>query len=498
MGTVILSDWLVESAEGTKPRKQRGVQSIRARYDAATPDDQNARHFAMADSLSAREANSPGVRDRLRKYSRYETANNCYARGMVNTLADVEMGSGAHLHLPRPLSAGQAVREGLKQIEREFNAWAEACDLWQKLWTLRVAKATDGEGVAVLRVNEALDHLIPLDIQPIEAEQLSHGWQQETFEPGHVDGVEVDGFGNVQRYYVLPEHPGDATTTQALEPEPVLPQGLLHWYRCDRPGQLRGIPEITPALPLFAQLRRFTLASLTAAETAADIVGIIRSNFTPEYDDDDLDADDKMNLVDMHRGMFMELPDGRDISQLESKHPGPQYKEFKRELLCEVARCLNLPKSIALGDASDYNYASGRLDRQAFDRHVDIARYFCERQVLRKVWNAWWGMASRMEGYFSADAAALVQTLRPKWGWTKLGHVDRAKEETGRETALRNMTTSLAAELDRDGVNWEDHLEQVAAERQRMEELGLASIASDQTNPTEERESDEELEQEAA
>ena len=38
----------------------------------------------------------------------------------------------------------------------------------------------------------------------------------------------------------------------------------------DRPGQARGIPDITPALPLFAQLRRFTLAVLAAAETAAD------------------------------------------------------------------------------------------------------------------------------------------------------------------------------------------------------------------------------------
>ena len=61
------------------------------------------------------------------------------------------------------------------------------------------------------------------------------------------------------------------------------------------------------------------------------------------------------------------------------------------------------------------------------------------------------------------------------------------------------MTTTLAAELDREGIHWEDHLEQVAAERQRMEELGLAASASDQQPPKEEeRESDEELDKEAA
>ena len=50
---------------------------------------------------------------------------------------------------------------------------------------------------------------------------------------------------------------------------------VIHWFRTDRPGQARGIPDITPALPLFAQLRRFTLAVLAAAETAADFAGIL-------------------------------------------------------------------------------------------------------------------------------------------------------------------------------------------------------------------------------
>ncbi|MFT5301677.1 MAG: hypothetical protein ACI87E_001284 [Mariniblastus sp.] len=36
-------------------------------------------------------------------------------------------------------------------------------------------------------------------------------------------------------------------------------------HRADRPEQTRGIPDITPTPPLFAQLRRFTLAVLAAA-----------------------------------------------------------------------------------------------------------------------------------------------------------------------------------------------------------------------------------------
>ncbi len=50
---------------------------------------------------------------------------------------------------------------------------------------------------------------------------------------------------------------------------------ILHVYRKDRPQQLRGVPRTTPALPLFAYLRRYTLASVDAAETAADFAAIL-------------------------------------------------------------------------------------------------------------------------------------------------------------------------------------------------------------------------------
>jgi capsid protein len=102
--------------------------AMRARYDAATVDTHNQRHFMMADSLSAREANNPAVRQRLRDFTRYEVANNCYARGMVDTLADVEVGYGAHLHLPRPMDSTRELSRAIKQIETEFENWASASD----------------------------------------------------------------------------------------------------------------------------------------------------------------------------------------------------------------------------------------------------------------------------------------------------------------------------------------------------------------------------------
>ena len=71
------------------------------------------------------------------------------------------------------------------------------------------------------------------------------------------------------------QHPGETAFTLTGEFDRIPAASMLHWLRADRPGQYRGIPEITPALPLFAQLRRYTLAVLAAAETAADFAAVL-------------------------------------------------------------------------------------------------------------------------------------------------------------------------------------------------------------------------------
>ena len=66
----------------------RASAVIRSRYDAAQTTDENRRHWANADALSAAAANSLDMRRTVRNRARYEVANNCYLSGMVQTLAN--------------------------------------------------------------------------------------------------------------------------------------------------------------------------------------------------------------------------------------------------------------------------------------------------------------------------------------------------------------------------------------------------------------------------
>ena len=73
------------------------VRLIRGKYGAAQTTDENRRHWASADALSADAAASAGVRRTLRNRARYEVANNSYARGIVLTLANDVVRTGPRI-----------------------------------------------------------------------------------------------------------------------------------------------------------------------------------------------------------------------------------------------------------------------------------------------------------------------------------------------------------------------------------------------------------------
>jgi len=314
----------------TRPGRGRVVRVVRGRYDAASTSDENRRHWANADGLSANKANSAELRRVLRNRARYETANDSYAKGIVLTLANDVVGTGPRLQLLTEDG------EANTRIEREFTAWAKAVGLPEKLRTLRMARATDGEAFAVLTSNPRLATPVQLDLRLVEADQVT---TPDLRLDMPVDGIVFDAAGNPVEYHVLRDHPGDGYRA-VREYDRVPAAAMLHWFRCDRPGQARGVPDILPALPLFAQLRRFTLAVIAAAETAADFAGIL---YTDAPASGESDAAEPFEPIELEKRALVTMPGGWKMSQLQAEQPSTGYAEFKHEILNEIARCLNMP-----------------------------------------------------------------------------------------------------------------------------------------------------------
>jgi capsid protein len=255
-------NWLRQRGAQRPARAERPRRAfVRARYDAAQTTPENRRHWLQADLLSADAAMSAEVRRVLRSRARYEVANNSYAKGIVLTLANYVVGTGPRLQMLTDDA------EANRLIEQEFTRWARAIGLAHKLRTMRIAQCESGECFGLLTSNPRVAAPVQLDLQLIEADRVTTPFGVRAPTDDTVDGIVFDGYGNPVAYCVLRRHPGDARAGRTgLGDYDILPaEAVVHLYRAERPGQSRGIPEITPALPLFAMLRRYTLAVLGAA-----------------------------------------------------------------------------------------------------------------------------------------------------------------------------------------------------------------------------------------
>lgn len=464
-------------------RKSKTIRStvpvtLHAKYDAAQTTRENIRHWIMADGLSADAAANSDVRKKLRERARYEVANNSYAKGIVLTLANDCVGTGPRLQV---LTADDELN---KKIESAFSTWTQMIGLAAKLRTMRMAKSTDGETFGILTGSNKLNGPVKLDLHLVEADRVTTPYPK-LLDDNTVDGIEMDNSGDPVRYNILRFHPGDLRA--AINDYDVIDaDAVIHWFRADRPGQHRGVPEITPALPLFAQLRRYTLAVLGAAETAADFAAVL---FTDAPANGEAAQVEPMDIIELEKRMATVLPDGWKLGQIKAEQPATAYGEFKREILNEIARCLNLPYNIAACNSSGYNYASGRLDHQTYYKSIRVEQADMASVVLDQILAAW-----MYEAMLSSEFSVLrtLQYLPHQWFFDGTEHVDPAKEANAQKTRLDSNTTTLAAEFARQGKDWESELHQRAKEKQLMVDLGLLTETTTETATLIEDDDDEE------
>jgi capsid protein len=170
--------------------------------------------------------------------------------------------------------------------------------------------------------------------------------------------------------------------------------------------------------------------------------------------------------------MMMTVPAGYEPTGLEPTQPHANYAEFKKEILLEAARALNMPYNVAAGISESYNYASGRLDHQTYHRTLQVERDTVERRALDAMLAAWW--------YETALVSPDLDPLAPprhRWMWPGFQHVDPVKEASAEAIRLSNGTITLADIASEAGQDWRRQVDQRAEEREYLREKGLLAEA---------------------
>jgi lambda family phage portal protein len=121
---------------------------------------------------------------------------------------------------------------------------------------------------------------VPLQLQTLEAEHLDASNNKPLANGNFIrGGIEFNRLGQRVAYHLYREHPGDAMLFGASKETVRVPaEEVLHIFKPQRPGQIRGEPWLGRVLLKLYELDQYDDAELVRKKTAAMFAGFITKN----------------------------------------------------------------------------------------------------------------------------------------------------------------------------------------------------------------------------
>lgn len=479
--------------------KRAGQVLLRGHYDSAKTTNENKNHVAQAMNGDRHpvNVNTKFTRSSLRRFARYEFDNNCYLRGLINNLT-LDMIGNTYPKL-QSLTNDRAIN---KLVDECFVEWCEHDKVnWPgKLAQLNNDKLVDGECFMPTFYDSDLERHtgVSLNVNTLAARRVTnHEAPQYCIDNGIYDddGVLVDVIsGRPVRYRISTAIDDLLSGSAGVTEVQVDASKMFQWYTPTRSEQYRGVSEIAAALPLYQYLRRFTLATVSAAELAASFAAIMKSTDPAMEGPAQIEEWAQFPIV---RNMLLTLPEGRDITQLKSEHPIPSYQMFVDMILREIGACLNVPFGIVAHDLSKYNFASGRLDIQAYNERLQHQRMQLSIRIMNRVHEYWvleFALALMMNQCKLAHTPEsqaelrdsgvvlyrLIQSNRYRYQWRFYNRpsTNPVDDANAAATNLESQTTTLSDIYGSRGEDWRDKIDQLAEEKKYIaEKLGATSTS---------------------
>lgn len=428
-------------------------KSLRAGMDLTRTTHENKRHWADADALSGRAQTVKPQRKIARERSRLEAMNNSWYAGMLRTASNHIIGTGPRLQV---LTADADVNQ---RIENAWHKWCDAVGLVEKLRICVETYWRDGEVFGMRALRPSLQP-IGLDIRLYEGDQVSQPYWH-VLDPTIEDGKRVDNLGNPVEYWIYDHHPGDLNIghINILKGDWYPADRVFHLFRADRPGQLRGIPRCAPAIDWLAHMRRFSKATLSAAEAAA-LWGVFIKTTSSQVMPAETPGD--FMSVDFERGTTNFLPEGWEPSQLRADHPATTNEMYQRSELTYFARCANMPYSLAAGTSRDSNFSSAKMDiKNTWEPEVKSEQSHIARNVLRPVFR--WFLEDCVFVSGVLDDAPPISEIEYTFFWPPLPQSDELDVAKAAQLRMETGQSFITEEWAKNGRDAELGVQAAAA-----------------------------------
>jgi capsid protein len=170
--------------------------------------------------------------------------------------------------------------------------------------------------------------------------------------------------------------------------------------------------------------------------------------------------------------MGVAAPDGWEPVQMKSEHPKSEHSAFVRQVLNEIARCLDMPYIVAAMDSSSANYSSMRGDYQVYRKAINVERSDVERVWLDPILYSWLDEATLISGMIPRGLPPFSE-WNWSWTWDGFEHVDPKKEAEADAIMLAANMTTLAEVCGKRGKDSRLVMRKRAEELALQRELGI-------------------------
>lgn len=339
-------------------------------YDGAAGGRRWRGHPDMPSTLSAMHA----ARGALARRARYLAANNPLAASAVEAWVSALTGTGIK---PQSTHSDQTVRTALNLAFENWTDDADAdglTDFYGQQAIMVRRMVIDGEAFALL-VNDGDG----LHVRLLDAEQVDASLNRELRDGGRiVQGIEFDAAGHRVAYHVLPERPGMPFAVLPLTPKRVPAEFVVHMFRPEVPGQVRGVSWFAPVLLRLADLDAWRDAQLARQKVAAMLAGFV-TNLDGSGQPFDGEQQGSSLVGTLTPGELKFLDPGQDIKFSTPANIGAEVIDFAKVTEREIAVGLGLPAAHLTGDLSEVNYSSIRAGLVEFRRRVDAINYLSNK-----------------------------------------------------------------------------------------------------------------------
>lgn len=448
----------------------RRLQS-RARAEATLRAYDIAKNFSTSDWTSAtngsanaetKAAIGPG-----RMKARSLTQNAPYGVAAVNVIVTEVVGAGI---VPKITGKNKTVTKKLndlwKEIAETSKVDSENRNNFYGLQALAVRSMVEsGEGLGLLRLNVNAPQ-----IQLLESDFIV----TEKDEGNIVQGVERDASGARVSYHLFKSHPGDRLATTETVQVPA--SDVVHVYRQDRPGQVRGVTWAHAVVEKMNDFNDYQHATLVRQKIAACFAGFITTSGTDSLLDAAALKARRESEFSLEPATVRYLNAGEDVKL--ANPPGVEgYAEFNRETLRGVAAGWGISYEAMTGDYSQSNYSSSRLGQTKMRKNVEFWQWnivipqFCEPYFQRFL--LW---AKLRHGIDITGATA-------EWVPPASTQIDPAKEISADKEAVKAGFKSRAQVIREAGRDPDVVLEEIRNERELAKQLGV-SFDTDTNSPS--------------